>query len=189
MKRYLAAAAVTGALVASSGSAEAQSFIRQAGVHDSSIEVEVHGAISGVWWGAFATGPGFRIGIPLARNVGRINNMPAINFGADVMFMPWYWNYGGWGLYITSPVVLQWNFYVHHRWSIAPEAGFTLDFWPDVYGGRCGNWGWNWGGGCGFGIYPSLAFTARYHFRDQAGFPALVMRLGFPVGFNIGVSF
>jgi hypothetical protein len=191
MKRILATASAAVALAAVPRESTAQSFARQIGVHDTSIEVEVHGAFNGLWWGGFATGPGFRVGIPLARNVGRlVNNMPAINFGADVVFFPWWGRLNGWYWYISSPVVLQWNIYVHHRWSLAPEVGFAAEFYPAWYG-YCGNWGWAWGAnGCGgFALWPSAAFVARYHFRDNAGFPALVMRLGFPVGFNIGVSF
>jgi hypothetical protein len=192
MKSTLAASAVAGALLVAGGSAQAQSFIHQAGAHRVALEIEVHGVIGGLWWGYFATGPGVRFGIPLARNPGSINNMPALSMGVDIIWFPDYFNNGGY-TYISSPVVLQWNFYVHHRWSIAPEAGFALELYPDWNGYCGGHWGYyNAGFGhtaCGFALWPDIAFTARYHFHDQAGFPALVMRLGWPSGFNIGVSF
>jgi len=186
MKRFLAAVTVAGALTAAGSAASAQSIIRQPGAHVDKVEFEIHGVLGfwGRWYNTFYTGPGFRVGIPIVRNgfVRSINNSVAINFGADFF---WYPGYSGFGDYfaISSPVVAQWNFYLTGKWSVFGEAGVAFEFYP-WDGPNCR------GGGCDrFWVYPGLAAGARYHFRGGTTFPSLTMRLGFPTGFNIGVSF
>src|SRR4051794_32202234 len=96
MKRLLIAATVGGALLATSGAAQAQSIIRQPNAHVSKVEFEIHAGFGGFWnrWG-FAISPGFRIGIPVMPNgfVRSINNSVAISFGADVFLYPFYRDY------------------------------------------------------------------------------------------------
>jgi hypothetical protein len=197
MKRFLAAAAGVGGLMVASGAAQAQSIIREPGNHDHSVEVEIHGFIDYGWhydyagYGAYDIGPGFRIGIPILNNgfVRSINNDVRINFGGDLHWLPGYTaEFFGW---INSPVVMQWNFFLTDRWSVFGEAGLAFDLYlfNQSVGPNC----YNHGGGnvyCDlFWFYPSFAGGARYHFGGHGGFPTLTMRLGYPVGFNIGVSF
>jgi hypothetical protein len=80
------------------------------------------------------------------------------------------------------PIVAQWNVFVHDKWSVFPEVGFTIIFtdrdWVyhaedfdddlDVYADAV------IGGG------------ARYHFSDRG---SLVFRLIYPFGFQFGVTF
>jgi opacity protein-like surface antigen len=184
MKRFLAAAAIATALVLGGSAASAQSIIRQPGQHQNKVEFEIHGIVGWHWRHAYgySLGPGFRVGIPIVQNgfVRTINNSVAINFGLDVLFWPGYGGYAS----LVSPVMLQWNFYLTGRLSVFGEAGVAFEFYPfdrgDCRFGGCGEYFWLW---------PGLAGGARYHFGGSAGFPTLTMRLGFPTGFNIGVSF
>ncbi len=77
---------------------------------------------------------------------------------------------GGDSDYLYLPVVMQWNFYLHRRWSVFGEPGIApylvdfdeLRFQPFVF----------YAGG-------------RFHFSDAV---TLTMRLGYPT-FSLGVSF
>ncbi len=176
-----------------SSSARAQSIIRQPNNHVTHVEVEIHGNVGAVFWGTgrgggwgngLGLGPGFRVGIPLMRNgfVSSINNMVALSFGADLGFW-WFNNQGYWYPSLTIPVMLQWNFYFTPHWSLGAELGLAPEIWFD--NNYCVN------NGCWFGplrIWPSTGVVARYHF-GSGNFPTLTMRLGFPTGFAIGVSF
>lgn len=71
--------------------------------------------------------------------------------------------------YFYAPLVMQWNFWLHRRWSVFGEPGLALyvedgdvDFTPFVL----------YGGG-------------RFHFSDRI---TLTMRIGYPT-FSLGVSF
>jgi hypothetical protein len=71
--------------------------------------------------------------------------------------------------YFYVPAVLQWNFWLHRRWSVFGEPGFAmyvqdgdLEFTPFV-----------------------LYLGGRFHFTDSI---ALTMRIGYPT-FSLGASF
>lgn len=168
----------------------ADSTIRTPGEHtDYHVDIEPHGVFGLAYWdfgaayGTVGFGGGARFSIPLCKNcfIPKINNNVAISFGADFVFYP----FGNAPVTFTDlylPVAMQWNFFVHKKWSIAGEVGFTpvigvfYDYGYCGGGPACHNW---W-------VYPDAGFVARYHFNDRV---ALTMRIGFPEFFNIGVSF
>jgi hypothetical protein len=71
--------------------------------------------------------------------------------------------------YVFVPVVMQWNFWLHRKWSVFGEPGLALSH-------RSGG---------DFGVLPVFNAGGRYHFSDGV---ALTMRLGYP-SFSLGVSF
>lgn len=174
--------------------AQAQSTIKRPGDRSAYFfEAEPHlniglfdppGFGAGTGWGA-----GFRGSIELVKNgfIPKLNNSVAIGFGLD------YLHYDGWrgprcdrfetapsGVpvcvrtsnhgagYFFIPVVMQWNFWLHKRWSVFGEPGVAiyhqdgLHFSPFVF----------YAGG-------------RFHFTDNI---ALTMRIGYPT-ISLGVSF
>jgi len=180
------------------GRAHAQSIIKHPGDHPRyTFEAEPHLSVGvldppgfggGTGWGA-----GFRGTVELLHNgfIPKLNNSVGIGFGID------YLRYDGWqgprgqcerfapgpaGVpicvrvsgrdhvnYFYLPVVLQWNFWLHRKWSVFGEPGLALyvddghlEFAPFV-----------------------LYAGGRYHFTDSI---ALTMRLGYP-SFSLGVSF
>lgn len=75
---------------------------------------------------------------------------------------------------LIPQLAAQWNIYFPRRaWSIFPEAGLAI-----VIG--------DWAGDDDVHVDPLLAFGARKHFSERA---ALVLRAGFPSGFQIGLAF
>jgi hypothetical protein len=141
-------------------------------------------------------GAGFRASIELARDgfLPKLNDSIALGFGLDYVR---YDGYEGWrggcaefvsapsgvpvcvrtggfaGLdnvdYFYMPVVMQWNFWLHRKWSVFGEPGLSLylqerdlDFSPFV-----------------------LYAGGRFHFTDRI---TLTMRIGYPT-FSLGVSF
>jgi hypothetical protein len=164
----------------------ADSTIKQPGEHtDYHVDIEPHGVLAFPYWDWGFYGPGVgggaRFSIPLCKNcfIPKINNNVAISFGADFVFYPFV-NGPVVPAYLVLPVAMQWNFFVHKKWSVGPEVGFapTIGVFYD-YGncfGNCHNW---W-------FAPVFNVVGRYHFNDRV---ALTMRLGYPEFFNIGVSF
>lgn len=168
----------------------ADSTIRTPGEHpDYHVDIEPHGVLGWTYWdsayyGFFGIGGGVRFSIPLCKNcfIPKINNNVAISFGADFVSYPF--GNGNFALtYLVLPVALQWNFFVHKKWSVGPEFGFApvIGIFYDY--NNCGG-----GFGChNWGIYPTFSAVGRYHFNDRV---ALTMRIGTPPEFfNIGVSF
>jgi hypothetical protein len=178
--------------------AQAQSTIKQPGARtDYAFEAEPHldvglldppGFGGGTGWGL-----GFRGTVQLVKNgfIGKLNNSVGIGFGID------YLRYDGWqgprgacreftpgpagvpicirtsGIdhvnYFYVPVVMQWNFWLHRKWSVFGEPGVAfylqdgeLQFTPFV-----------------------LYAGGRYHITDRI---TLTMRIGYPT-FSIGASF
>ncbi len=140
-------------------------------------------------------GFGFRGTVELVKNgfIPKLNNSVGIGFGLD------YLRYDGWqgprgyceerysgpagvpicarvsGVgdgnvnYFFIPVVMQWNFWLHRRWSVFGEPGVALY----VEDGR-------------FKFDPFLFYAGgRFHITDSV---ALTMRIGYPT-FSLGVSF
>jgi hypothetical protein len=180
-------------------SAWAQSTIKQPGARPAYVfEAEPH-LDAGLFdppgfGGGTGLGAGFRGTIELIKNgfISKLNNSVGIGFGVD------YLRYDGWqgprgscqqfvpgpsGVpicvrasssidhvnYFYVPVVLQWNFWLHRKWSVFGEPGLALyvqdgqvQFTPFV-----------------------LYAGGRYHITDRI---ALTLRLGYPT-FSFGVSF
>lgn len=183
MKRLLATAAVGSGLVLASGSASAQSIIEQPNNHQTKVDVEVHGVFGYSWhrgwydrgyWVGGGWGVGVRVGVPLMPNgpVRTINNSLMLNLGGELLFWSYYY---GWdqAMELVAPLALQWNFYLLPAFSLFLEGGLALGV----------------AGCCGFGFWPGLALGGRVHFNGRADYPALVFRVGFPVGFTLGVAF
>jgi hypothetical protein len=152
-----------------------ESIIKQPGEHPKYVfEAEPHLvlAFGGPWYGCPGCGTGwFGLGFRGTINitdgfVKSINDSVGIGFGAD---------FGGFGDYYTwvvIPVVMQWNFWLSTHWSVFGEPG--LSFVPN-YG--------PWHGGF---VWPTFYVGGRYQFSEAV---SLTMRLGFPEGASVGVSF
>jgi hypothetical protein len=150
----------------------------------------------GTGWGA-----GFRLTVPIVKNgfVPTINNSVAISFGLDWLhyssghevgigpcarWIPGPNNtpicaqvagpYWGPANYVFFPAAMQWNFWLHEKFSAFGEPGFAIyyrkaEYEPDG----------------GLGLTPMLQLGGRWHFSDVA---ALTFRFGYPT-FSLGVSF
>jgi hypothetical protein len=75
---------------------------------------------------------------------------------------------GGSSSYTFFPVVMQWSFFLTHRWSVFGEPGVSLYWFDDRT----------------VGISPAFFVGGRYHFSDRL---TLTMRLGYPTG-SVGLS-
>ena len=175
MKRTVVATAIIAVLFVAGGASAAEWIRRQPGNHINEVEYEVHGAIG--FEKSYGLGAGVRFGIPILKRgfISSINNNVAISFGVDLLNWPAA-DYGVTGVII--PVMLQWNFFLTPAWSVFWEVGFAPRIWFD----RPGH------GDERFLPWPGLGIGARYHFR-LGNYPTLVLRLGFPTGLTVGVSF
>ncbi len=144
--------------------ARADDTIKHPGDHPSYVvEIEPHLLVGFDRVGdAAGWGVGGRFSIPIVDNgfVKSINNNVAISFGADILFP-------GNTAAIDLPVAMQWNFFVHSRWSVFGEPGLVVGTHRDLH------------------ALPALWAGARYHFNEHI---ALTMRIGYPT-FSIGLSF
>jgi hypothetical protein len=160
------------------------------GQHDRSVEIEIHGLFAltqWAWaWSGSAVGPGIRIGIPLTANgfLTNVNNDVRINFGVEGFIWPeplFYW-------WVSAPVVLQWNVFLTGTWSIFFEAGGAFDVFP-TDGANCYDHSQSpWYYCDRWAVHPAGGFGARIHFAGGGRFPTLTMRLGYPMGFTLGIS-
>jgi hypothetical protein len=183
--------------------ARADDTIKHPGDHpDYVVEIEPHGLWSWTHYD-FAPNDGFGLGarfsIPIVKNgfVPSINNSVAIGFGVDWL------NYSGSNCYayhgphyggpcydvgdanyLFFPVVMQWNFFVAHQWSVFGEPGFVIyhGFFDYCAGAPPG---YNCGNPTSTGVDFAFFVGGRYHFNEHV---ALVMRIGYPT-FSLGVSF
>ncbi|MES1187373.1 MAG: hypothetical protein ABUL60_26385 [Myxococcales bacterium] len=179
--------------------ARAQSTIKRPGARQAYVfEAEPH-LNAGLFdppgfGGGTGLGLGFRGTIELVKNgfIPKLNNSVGIGFGVD------YLRYDGWqgprgacqqfvpgpaGVpicvrtsssidhvnYFYLPVVMQWNFWLHDRWSVFGEPGVALYFQD---------------GDLQFTPFVLYA-GGRYHITDRI---TLTMRIGYPT-FSLGVSF
>jgi hypothetical protein len=145
-----------------SASAEAQSVIKYPGQHPSYVfEAEPHGLVAP--FQEFVPGVGFRGTVEIVDNgfIATINNTVGITFGVD------YAHKGVW-----FPVAMQWNFWLHRKWSVFGEPGVSIRAGDLPKGNERLGWFAFWAGG-------------RYHFTDHV---ALTMRVGHPT-LSVGVSF
>lgn len=190
MKLAAGALAVAVSLAVSLGApgALATTIIKNPNPPKYSVEIEPHLSINASTfndWGYWGYGPGVRFGIPVAGPafVPKINDSVAISVGAELLRSyrkycagPTCDDLGYWALFI--PVALQWNFWITDKWSAFGEPGLVVrtafDGCSKVQG--CG----------GPPVYFAGWVGARYHFTDAV---SLTMRVGFPTGFSIGVSF
>jgi hypothetical protein len=76
---------------------------------------------------------------------------------------------GGSASYVLVPIVMQWNFWLHSRWSAFGEPGLVVAH-------RSGG---------GLSVAPDLGLGGRFHASDDI---TLTLRLGYPA-FTFGVSF
>jgi hypothetical protein len=183
--RCLLAGSAALAVAFSPHAADAQGTIKRPGDHPHyGFEAEPHLAVT--YEGGF--GPGFRgtIAIWDYGFISSINNSVGIGFGADWLF---YGEncHGGPGPTricervgdVLVPVVIQWNFWLHRKFSVFGEPGVVFHFQR----GRGDNLEFD-----PFTIYGG----GRFHFSDSV---ALTLRLGAPRLFKrdntitIGVSF
>jgi hypothetical protein len=179
--------------------AHAQSTIKRPGARQAYVfEAEPH-LNAGLFdppgfGGGTGLGLGFRGTIELVKNgfIPKLNNSVGIGFGID------YLRYDGWqgprgvcqqfvpgpaGVpicvrtsssidhvnYFYLPVVMQWNFWLHDKWSVFGEPGLALYFQD---------------GDLQFTPFVLYA-GGRYHITDRI---TLTMRIGYPT-FSLGVSF
>ena len=178
--------------------AAAQSTIKQPGNRPGYVfEAEPHlalGLFDPPGFGAgTGLGAGFRGTVEIVKNgfISKLNNSVGIGFGLD------YLRYDGWqgprgqcerfepgpaGVpicvrvsgrnhvnYFFLPVVMQWNFWLHRKWSVFGEPGVAFYF-DDGH----------------FDFSPFVLYAGgRYHITDRI---TLTMRLGYPA-FSLGVSF
>jgi hypothetical protein len=159
--------------------ASAQSIIKHPGEHPVySFEAEPHLAVAPFRGGA--VGPGFRGTFVVVDNgfVPSINNSIGIGVGLDWLFYSQDCPGQNRDCVTLSdamiPVVMQWNFWLHPKWSVFGEPGVA--FHIRNHGNLLFDEFTIYGGG-------------RYHFNDHI---ALTLRLGAPVihdnVVSIGVS-
>lgn len=150
------------------------------------VRPEVHLSVGG----RGDLGVGFRIDIPIVPEgfLRRGRDDFALSPGMDLQFYDFDrhdddfdrgrpgrdYRRDGDGVIVIPQLAAQWNFYFpRHAWSIFPEAGLAI-----VIG--------DWDGHDDVRVEPLIAFGARKHFGGRT---ALVLRGGWPSGFQIGLAF
>jgi hypothetical protein len=154
-----------------SGAASAQDDYRIRGVRP-----EAHFSVGG--YGDL--GAGFRVDIPIVHD-GFLRNERddfALSPGMDIQFYDLHHDGepddDGDNVLLIPQLAAQWNIYFPRAgWSIFPEAGVAV-----VIG--------DWDGDDDVHAEPLGAFGARKHFNNRT---ALVLRAGWPTGFQIGLAF
>jgi hypothetical protein len=171
----LRAAAILGAMFSvnlMSDEASAQDDYRIRGVRP-----EVHFSVGGHG----DLGAGFRVDIPIVHD-GFLRNQRddfALSPGMDIQFYDLAHDGDpddddGDNVLLIPQLAAQWNIYFPSAgWSIFPELGVAV-----VVG--------DWDGRDNVHVDPLAAFGARKHFNDRT---ALLLRGGWPTGFQIGVAF
>jgi len=152
------------------------------------VRIDLH--VDFAWYGAF--GLGARVDIPVVpdgflRPGGSLQDDFVISPGLDVFF----WNFhrydyacGGmgctrvnaFGTFVALEVAAQWNLYIGD-WSFFPEAGLAFVFGDAYY------WRDRYYDGY---VWPFLGGGARWHFNTSN---SLLMRVTWPAGFQIGITF
>lgn len=183
--------------LAVSAQAKAQSIIKRPGDHpDYVFEAEPHLIIRDRRGHAdTGFGPGFRGTVVIVDNgfIGKINNSVGIGFGLDwLMFGDDHCHGRGRDRdpdfchdhqQVVAPVVMQWNFWLHERWSVFGEPGFALVFNTDddddLYDDHHHD--------DDIDFDPFVFYAGgRFHFNEVV---SLTMRLGFPLSASVGFSF
>lgn len=159
-------AVVLAALLAGAGAAEAQAG------PPPSVRLDIHGDFG--WYNTF--GAGARVDIPIVRD-GFLRSSSVkddLSLSPGVELFSAYYVYHGFG--VIPMVMLQWNIYFAQHFSFLVEAGIALLFGPS---------GWNRHYYDSF-IAPTGQLGFRWHFSDSV---ALLVRVGWPAGAQIGVAF
>lgn len=184
----------TAALVCAAGHAEAQSIIKRPGAHPNySFEAEPHLVLrDNSHDDGTGIGPGFRGTVVIIDNgfIGKINNSVGIGFGLDWIAFGDEHCHGNTNdnnpdndnchdpSQIVLPVVMQWNFWLHRKWSVFGEPGLALVWREDDHDDDDDD---------DLDIDPFVFYAGgRFHFSDTV---TLTMRIGFPVTLSVGVSF
>ncbi len=117
-------------------------------------------------------GVGARVDIPIVPNgvIQGTRDEIALSPGAELMFHrpPHDHETAGWGLWPVLAV--QWNFYFQRKWSLFPELGVAAFAYYRPYH--------SW-------VVPFGSIGVRYHFSRRN---ALLFRIGFPSGLQVGVT-
>ena len=183
---------VTLALLLVTPPAHAQSIIKRPGAHpDYIFEAEPHLIVRNRHWHeGNGFGPGFRGTVVILDQgfIPKLNNSVGIGFGIDMLLASGqHCHSNGRNAYchdvpnqLVLPVVLQWNFWLHKRWSVFGEPGFAM-----IYGEHYHDNDLVHDNELAFDPFVFHA-GGRFHFTDTI---TLTMRLGFPAQFSIGVSF
>ena len=164
--------------------ASAQNIIKHPGDHPRySFEAEPHLSLAPFHEGGI--GPGFRGTFVVLDNgfVKSINNSIGIGVGLDWIFYGQHCE-GGMPMQrcenqtdVMIPIVMQWNFWLHPKWSVFGEPGFAMHLRTHMGDDFVFDYFTIYGGG-------------RFHFNDSI---ALTLRLGAPIihdnVITIGVSF
>lgn len=133
-----------------------------------------------------AFGPGFRGTIVLVDNgfISSINNSVGLGFGLDWLFFDDDHCHGNPNNRrchshnnVVLPLVMQWNFWLHRKWSVFGEPGIAFIFHEDHDDFHDTDLDVDL-----FTIYAG----GRFHFNDTT---TLTLRFGFPTNLSIGVSF
>ena len=128
-------------------------------------------AMLGVGWYQ-SVGPGFRVEFPLIRNLTRgMQNELYVSAGGELRWF-FHHKYDGFGAYPVGTA--QWDFHVSRDWVVFPELGMVGIFAPH----RDRFWR--------APIAPFVGGGARYYFGERT---AVVFRLNWPVGAQVGITF
>ena len=114
-------------------------------------------------------GIGARLDIPIVSEglLASAKDELAISPGVDLLF-------DDGEVWVGVPVALQWNFYINQLWSVFPELGLALLL------------GSHHRGHSDVAVDFLLAIGGRYQFNARN---ALVLRLGWPIGVQFGITF
>jgi hypothetical protein len=134
------------------------------------VRPEIH---VGLGWDA-ELGVGARVDIPIVPSgfVDDAHDEFALSPGADVFFDD------GDGVGVAALLAAQWNFYLRPEWSVFPELGLALIFGDHDRGRRNDD--------DDVRLRPLFAVGGRYHWSRRN---ALVLRVGWPLGIQVGVTF
>jgi len=118
-------------------------------------------------------GAGFRADIPVVADgiIDGVDDDLRLSLGAEMF---WFYHRDGDGLGVFPIFALQWNFFLSSEWSVFPELGAALLFAP------------NRNRFFRTFLAPYLGLGARYHFGRRN---ALLLRVGWPGGLQIGITF
>ncbi|MDD9938683.1 MAG: hypothetical protein OXT09_34045 [Myxococcales bacterium] len=152
----------------------------QSGIMISGVRPELHGGIG--WHGDI--GFGGRVDIPVAPNgfIDGVNDEFALSPGGEIYFDDYHGHGPGdhdGDFYFAGVFTPQWNFYVSPQWSVFPELGLALIFFGHDHGPNDDDH-------AHLDLDLIFAFGGRYHWSTRN---SLVMRLSWPFGLQIGVTF
>lgn len=152
------------------------------GRHIQGLRPEVHAGIG--FHGFLSAGFDLEFAIVPDGFLSRMDDELALAVGFDVLFADFRRDRDDpHGFGFAPSVTAQWNFYLSDKWSVFPELGFTVLFLTE--GNHRYYRGYGRGGRRGYAD-PVAGVGARLHFGGRL---ALVFRLGYPFGAQIGLNF